>query len=43
MIIIDTDNNKKNGQNKCPKCGSSDITYNIKKEKLNCNYSLFLL
>lgn len=38
MIIIDTDNNKKDGQNKCPKCGSSDITYNIKKEKLNCNY-----
>ena len=38
MIIIDTDNNKKDGQNKCPKCGSSDITYNIKKENLNCNY-----
>ena len=38
MKVIDTDNNKKDGQNKCPKCGSSDITYNIKKEKLVCNY-----
>ena len=28
--------NKKN--NKCPKCGSSDIEYDIKKKKLVCNY-----
>jgi len=38
MKVIDTDDKKKDGQNKCPKCGSSDITYNIKKEKLVCNY-----
>ena len=38
MKVIDTDTKKKDGQNKCPKCGSSDITYNIKKEKLICSY-----
>ncbi len=38
MKVIDTDNKKVDGQNKCPKCGSSDITYDIKKEKLICNY-----
>lgn len=36
--IIDTDDKKKHGENRCPKCGASDVTYNIKKEKLVCNY-----
>ena len=36
--IIDTDNAEKHGENRCPKCGASDVTYNLKKEKLICNY-----
>ena len=36
--IIDTDNKKEHGENRCPKCGASDVTYNSKKEKLVCNY-----
>ncbi len=37
-IIIDTDSKKEHGTNRCPKCGASDVTYNIKKGKLVCNY-----
>ena len=36
--IVDTENKKENGTNRCPKCGASDVTYNIKKKKLVCNY-----
>ena len=36
--VIDTNNKKKHGENRCPKCGASDVTYNIKKGKLVCNY-----
>ncbi|MBQ3308086.1 MAG: TFIIB-type zinc ribbon-containing protein [Bacilli bacterium] len=36
--VIDTDNKGKHGENRCPKCGASDVTYNTKKEKLICNY-----
>ena len=36
--IVDTDNKEKHGENRCPKCGASDVTYDIKKEKLICNY-----
>ncbi len=36
--VIDTDNKGKHGENRCPACGASDVTYNIKKKKLVCNY-----
>ena len=36
--VIDTDNKESHGENRCPKCGASDITYNTKKQKLVCNY-----
>lgn len=39
--IIDTDIDAKNGQDKCLKCGSSDIALNIKTGKLRCNFCRF--
>ena len=36
--IIDTDEKKEHGTNRCPNCHSSDVTYNTKKKKLICNY-----
>ena len=36
--IVDTDNKGEHGENRCPQCGASDVTYNIKKGKLVCNY-----
>ena len=36
--IVDTNNKREHGENRCPKCGASDVTYNTKKEKLVCNY-----
>jgi len=36
--IIKTDVGAKDGQNKCPKCGATDITLNVKNGKLRCNY-----
>lgn len=36
--IIDTSNKKNNGQNKCPKCGATDISQNSKTGKLRCNF-----
>ena len=36
--IVDTDGNAKNGQDKCPKCGSTDISININNGKLRCNF-----
>ena len=28
----------KDGQNKCPKCGATDISLNTKTGNLRCNY-----
>ena len=36
--IIKTDTGAKDGQNKCPKCGSTDISTNVKKGLLRCNF-----
>ena len=36
--IIKTDEGAKDGQNKCPKCGATDISLNIKTGKLRCNF-----
>ena len=36
--VIDTNNGEKHGENRCPQCGASDVTYNTKKGKLICNY-----
>ncbi len=36
--IIKTDEGAKDGQNKCPKCGSTDITIDAQTGKLRCNY-----
>ena len=36
--VVDTDSKEKHGENRCPQCGASDVTYNIEKKKLICNY-----
>ena len=36
--IIQTDVGNKDGQNKCPKCGSTDISTNVSSGKLRCNF-----
>lgn len=36
--IVDTNSGEKQGENRCPQCGASDVTYNTKKKKLVCNY-----
>ena len=36
--IIDTDTGAKNGQDKCPKCGATDISLNPKTGMLRCNF-----
>ena len=36
--IIKTDEGAKDGQNKCPKCGATDISLNSKNGKLRCNF-----
>ncbi len=36
--IVQTDVGAKDGQNKCPKCGSTDISINTKTGMLRCNY-----
>lgn len=36
--IIQTDIDAKDGQNKCPKCGATDISVNAKKGVLRCNF-----
>jgi len=40
-IIEKTDGHLNDGQNKCPKCGSTDISLNIKNGKLRCNFCRF--
>lgn len=39
--IIQTDVDSKDGQNKCPKCGSTDISTDVKTGKLRCNFCRF--
>ena len=36
--IVQTDVGNKDGQNKCPKCGATDIALNVKTGKLRCNF-----
>lgn len=36
--IVQTDAGAKDGQTKCPKCGSTDISLNTKAGKLRCNF-----
>lgn len=37
-IIVKTDVGAKDGQDKCPKCGSTDIATNTNNGKLRCNF-----
>ena len=39
--IVQTDIGAKDGQNKCPRCGATDISLNIKTGLLRCNYCRF--
>ena len=36
--IVKTDEGAKDGQNKCPQCGATDISLNAKTGKLRCNF-----
>ena len=36
--IVKTDIGSKDGQNKCPQCGATDISVNAKTGKLRCNF-----
>ncbi|MDD4108181.1 MAG: hypothetical protein PHH93_05625 [Prolixibacteraceae bacterium] len=36
--VVQTDTDAKDGQNKCPKCGSTDIALNVSNQKLRCNF-----
>ena len=36
--VVKTDEGAKDGQNKCPKCGATDISLNTKNGKLRCNF-----
>ena len=36
--VIKTDVGAKDGQTKCPKCGATDISLNVKNGKLRCNF-----
>ncbi len=36
--IVQTDTGAKDGQNKCPKCGATDISLNVNKGLLRCNF-----
>ena len=37
-VVIKTDDNAKNGQDKCPKCGSTEISTNTNTGKLRCHF-----
>mgnify|MGYP003571266631 CR=1 FL=1 len=41
QVIVQTDIGNKDGQNKCPKCGSTDISTNVNNGKLRCNFCRF--
>jgi len=36
--IVQTDTGAKDGQNKCPKCGATDISLNVNNGMLRCNF-----
>ncbi len=36
--VVKTDIGAKDGQNKCPKCGATDISLNTNTGKLRCNF-----
>ena len=36
--IVKTDVGAKDGQNKCPRCGSTDISVNVNTGRLRCNF-----
>ena len=36
--VVNTETGVKDGQNKCPKCGSTSITTNVKTGKLRCDF-----
>jgi len=36
--IVQTDAGAKDGQNKCPKCGATDISLNVNTGMLRCNF-----
>ena len=36
--IVQTDTGAKDGQNKCPKCGATDISLNVNTGMLRCNF-----
>ena len=36
--VVKTDEGAKDGQNKCPKCGATDIAVNAKTGRLRCNF-----
>lgn len=36
--VVRTDIGSKDGQNKCPKCGATDISLNVKNGLLRCNF-----
>jgi len=36
--VVKTDVDSKDGQNKCPQCGATDISVNAKNGKLRCNF-----
>ena len=36
--IVQTDEGAKDGQNKCPRCGATDISLNMQTGNLRCNY-----
>lgn len=36
--VINTSNNREDGLNKCPTCGSSEVSYNMSSSKLRCDY-----
>lgn len=42
VTIVQTDANSKDGQTKCPKCGSTDISTDISKGKLRCNFCQYV-
>ena len=36
--VIETNSDNVNGQDKCPKCGATDISFDVKTGKLRCNF-----
>lgn len=37
-VIVQTEGEAKDGQEKCPKCGATDISLNVNTGKLRCNF-----